>query len=225
MSHVVKNTNEKGRILSVAALTHACHVLTVDGLSGLLEVVQTEKGKGKYRTWKADHGRLMGDWDVPEGMTSADVGQNADYVIRPTAAGKAYLRKKGYDNPYEVGVVWDEADQCYRLVYDFFNRANGLELLIGETKLDYAKNRRSGQLTTSCPRLIQMYNVARDGLLAAQQGDEQVVLPQPDGSILVGAKGDTLTLPNGTEITLGAGDIVAEIGVAARVGSSLGGVQ
>jgi len=225
LSHVVKNTNEKGRILSVAALEKACRDLTVDGRSGLLELVQTEKGKGKYRTWKSDHGRLVGDWDVPEGMTAKDVGENADYVIRATAAGREYLRQRGHTKPYEVGVVWDEADQCYRLVYDFFNHANGLEHVIGHTQVDYTKGGRSGQLTTSCPRLIQMYNVARDALLAEQQGDTQVVLPQADGSILVGTAGDLLSLPNGTEIKLGAGDIVAEIGVSGRVGSGLGGVQ
>lgn len=225
MSHVVKNTNEKGRILSIAALERACRDLTVEGRSGLLELVQTEKGKGKYRTWKADHGRLVGDWDVPEGMTSAQVGENADYVIRATAAGREYLKKKGYPSPYEVGVVWDEADQCYRLVYDFFNKANGLEYLIGETEVDYAKNHRSGQLTTSCPRLVQMYNVARDGLLAEQQGDTQVVVTQADGSILVGAPGDFLTLPDGTKVPLAAGDVVAEIGVGGRLGTDLGGVR
>jgi hypothetical protein len=225
LSHVVKNTNEKGRILSIAALEKACLDLTVDGRTGLLELVQTEKGKGKYRTWKSDHGRLVGDWDVPEGMTSDEVGANADYVIRATAAGRAYLKSKGYNHPYEVGVVWDEADQCYRLVYDFFCRAQGLELLIGETKVDYKKSGRSGQLTTSCPRLIQAYNVARDGLLAAAQGDTQVVVPQADGSVLVGTAGDFLTLPDGTKIPLGPGDIVAEIGVGTRLGSGLGGVQ
>lgn len=225
MSHVVKNTNAKGRILSPAALEQACRDLTVEGAAGLLELVQTEKGKGKYRTWKSDHGRLVGDWDVPQGMTAKEVGENADYVIRATKAGREYLRKQGYNEPYEVGVVWDEPDQCYRLVYDFFSKAAGLELLIGETVVDLKTGGRSGQLTTSCPRLIQAYNVARDGLLAAAQGDVQVVVPQADGSVLVGSAGDFLTLPDGTKIPLGAGDVVAEIGVGARIGTNLGGVQ
>lgn len=226
MSHVVKNVNEKGKILSIAALKQACADLTVDGHVGLLELVETEKGKGKYRTWKTDHGSLVGDWDVPDGMTSDQVGENADYVIRCTKEGREYLRKKGRNDPYEVGVVWEEKEQCYRLVYDFFSDAKGLELIIGKTVLDYkGKDRRKGELTQSCPRLIQAYNVARDGLMATNQGDQQVVVPQADGSILVGEAGDFLTLPSGEKIPLGAGDIVAEIGVGARVGSNLGGVQ
>jgi hypothetical protein len=224
VSHVVKNTNEKGRILSPAALEQACRDLTVEGTSGLLELVQTEKGKGKYRTWAADHGRLMGDWDVPSGMTAAEVGQNADYVIRATKAGREYLRKKGFTEPYEVGVVWDETDQCYRFVYDFYNQAAGLELLIGETKVNTKKGGKSGDLTTSCPRLIQAYNVARDAILATQQGDTQVIVPQADGSVLVGDAGDFLTLPTGQKIPLAAGDVVGEISVGARIGGDLGGV-
>lgn len=225
MSHVVKNTNEKGRILSIAALKEACALLEVDGKSGLLELVQTEKGRGKYRTWASDHGRLVGDWDVPSGMTSEQVGNNADYVIRVNAAGRAYLRAKGYNDPYEVGVIWEAADNCYRLVYDFFAKAQGLEFIIGETTVDYAKDHRSGQLTTSCPRLIQAYNVARDGLMASKNGDKQVVVKMADGSVVVGEKGDVLTLPSGEEIKLGVGDIVAEIGVEARVGTVLGGLS
>lgn len=222
MSHVVLNNNEKGKILSIEALKLGCTSLMVDGQSGLIELVQTEAGKGKYRTWKTDHGgRLVGDWDVPEGMTSEDVGNNADYVIRVTEAGRRYLAKKGYSNPYEVGVVWSEKDQCHRLVYDFYGKAQGLEFIIGETKVDYDKSHRSGQLTTSCPRLIQHYNIARDVLMTQQTGDAQVLLPQADGSVIVGAAGDTLNLPDGTEIKLGAGDVVGEIFVGGRVNGGI----
>ena len=225
MSHVVKNVNEKGKILSIAALELACVSLIVDGKSGLLELVQTEKGKGKYRTWKSDHGKLVGDWDVPTGMTAADVGENADYVIRVTEEGRRYLKSKGYSNPYEVGVVWEESEQCYRLVYDFFANAQGLELIIGKTVVDYKKSHRSGNLTQSCPDLIKWYNASRDKLMAEKNGDVQVLVPQKDGSILVGGPGEFLTLPDGTQIPLEAGDMVAEIGVGARVGTNLGGVQ
>lgn len=226
MSHVVKNVNEKGKILSIAALEAACAALVVGDKSGLLELVQTEKGKGKYRTWKSDHGKLVGDWDVPSGMTSAEVGENADYVIRVTPEGRRYLRSKGYNNPYEVGVVWEESEQCYRLVYDFFASAAGLELIIGKTVVDYSKKtHRSGNLTQSCPDLIKWYNASRDKLMAEANGDVQVIVPQKDGSLLVGAAGDFLTLPDGSKIPLEAGDVVAEIGVGARVGTNLGGVQ
>ncbi len=222
MSHVVLNNNAKGKILSIEALKRGCNMLTVDGVSGLLELVPTEKGKGHYRTWKDDHGgRLVGDWDVPAGMTSDSVGENADFVIRATEAGRKYLRGRGYPKPYEVGVVWSEADQCHRLVYDFFGKAAGLELLIGDTKVDYTSRRR-GQLATSCPRLIQMYNVARDGCMSELSGDVHAVVPQADGSFIVGEKGDKLLLPDGTEITLGAGDVVGEIAVDARVGLGAG---
>ncbi len=222
MSHVVLNNNEKGKILSIAALRQGCEAITVEGRSGLLEVVETVKGQGQYRTWKSDHGRLVGDWDVPEGMTSETVGNNADYVIRCTEAGREYLRGKGFAKPYEVGVVWSEADRCHRLVYDFHNKAAGLELIIGLTEVKHFAPRK-GELKESCPRLIQHYNIARDNLMAGLQGDQQVVLPQADGSVVVGNRGEIMTLPDGTEITLGVGDIVGEIHVGGRIG--LGGVQ
>jgi hypothetical protein len=199
MSHIVRNTTE-GRIISIEALRLGCDSLTIAGKTKLLQLDKTEPGQGRYRTWGTDH----------EG--SGEVGDGADYVIRATIAGRDYLRSRGYQKPYEVGVIWSEKDQCYHLAHDSFNSGNGIEYLVGKTEVG-----ETDASVTSCPEIIKWYNASRDKLAAEQNGDRQIMSLQADGSVLVGAAGDLLVLSDGSEIPLGVGDMVAEIEVGGRI--------
>jgi|GEM_PF-5706692 len=127
------------------------------------------EGQNTYRTWKADHGKLVGDWPVTEGMTEADVGVNADHVIRVTEARKAELKGR---NPYEIGMirarmekqpdgsekpVIDKEGDHWILLTDFYGQANGLMNEEGVGKYRSSKGPNGERIDHSFELLYQAY--------------------------------------------------------------------
>jgi len=95
------------------------------------------KGDMKYRTWIADHGRLVNDWPKPAGMTEADIGNNAAAVISITDEEK---KAKGKHNAYDVAVIPNvdpkTGEVTYSLCHDFFAGGYGIEDYVGRTEVD-----------------------------------------------------------------------------------------
>jgi hypothetical protein len=142
MSHGIVSKNENSKITDIPALK-----LAVQEMGGL-NFRECEPGKGTYRTWKSDHGSWVGDWDLPEGVSGEEMGNNADFVIS--------LK----DNPeaYELGIVRDEKDGCWYPAYDFYMGGYGLEEKIGPIKLQGKK------VLSAAPKLMEYYQLMKVGL-------------------------------------------------------------
>lgn len=163
-----------------------------------LEVVE----QNTYRTWKSDHGSLVGDYPVPVGWTEAQIGEGARFVIRCT---DEHLKTKQISNrhangaPYEIGVVpvslvydetgkvkgtkYDPAGTHYTLMLDWYNQGYGLlqQPGLGDRK-DY--KRPDGTVVKTClAELLINYRTLQQ--LAVQQkiGDKLAnIVNCPDGS-------------------------------------------
>lgn len=74
-----------------------------------------------FRTWASDHGRLAGDWPLPEGYkTLEELQKDTVGVIRLPAK----IREKTGTNSYEIGVVKSRKfPGTYSLAYDFWGGA------------------------------------------------------------------------------------------------------
>ncbi len=122
-----------------------------------------------YRTWKDDHnGQFVGDWKGPAGVDSAQLGDNALYVIRAT---EKCLRetfklttRDGHTSPYEIGVV-ARGNGEFTLMADFWNQGNGLLKLPGLGIYDYAKN-------AAFADLFMYYRMAEQRAVAMARGDD-----------------------------------------------------
>jgi hypothetical protein len=143
-----------------------------------------EKGNEHYRTWKDDHGRLVGDWPVPKGMTADQVGENGVAVIELTEDGIKELPHRQDVKPYQVGViphVNEEGDLTYSLTHDFFAGGYGLEHYIGQTKLNNKGDK--SQRVESAHELILMYYQMMAAKIAAQEAGHDIeFVPQDDGT-------------------------------------------
>ncbi|SRR6266566_5026868 len=105
MSHIVK---EKLRIFNLDALAQACKNLGVELRMGQ-----------KTHKW---YGQWMGDYPLPEGYTTDDLGK-CDHAIRVP----------GNPQAYEIGVVQQrDAQGGYALMYDFWAGGYGLMDKVGK---------------------------------------------------------------------------------------------
>lgn len=169
MSHAIVSKLEETKITNPKILEAACKLMG-------LNFTKHENGRGHYRTWKDDHGgRLVGDWDLPEGVTADQVGENADFVISVPKS----LDPQG--RCYELGIVRDEKDKCWYPSYDFFSGGMGLEKHIGPVQLHGKK------VVKSCGILMSHYRAAQ-AMLAYRARGKTAVFEKQDNKLVVYAQ-------------------------------------
>lgn len=155
MSHVTQLSRDDVPIRDIDQLRKALELMN-QHLGTKLELVKQKD----YRTWKADHNeKLVGDYPVPKGWKAADVGHNAEYVIRiaglSDAERGAYYGASRHGAPYEIGVVPSRTEEGrYDLMWDFYAGGYGIEKQVG----------------SNCDRLFQGYQAAGVELEALNQG-------------------------------------------------------
>lgn len=139
MSHAIVSKSESTKITNIADLQAGAVFL------GLLFTK-----KGHYRTWKDDHGgKWVGDWPLPEGVSAAAMGDNADYVISVPKD-----QQLPGQTCYELGIVRDEEAKCWYPAHDFWGGGNGLEAFVGATTVEGKKVVKSHQ------KLMDAYKAA-----------------------------------------------------------------
>ena len=138
MSHV---TSLKIEVSCLDSLKAACAELG-------LEFVENQK---TYR-W---YGRSVGDYPLPAGMTTKDLGK-CDHAIRIPGDSKAY----------EIGVR--KYNGKYTLVWDFYNGGYGMAEKVGGNEAG---------------KLLQAYGVNAAERAAKKQGMLTKRMQQPDGTI------------------------------------------
>jgi len=131
-------------------------------------------GQNEYRTWKSDHGKMVGDWPITEGMSDEDIGKNADHVIRMTDEA---LTQKGkarnqHGAPYEIGLircrmekqpdgsekaVIDKEGDHWILLTDFYGQASGLMNTPGLGKYYSTKDENGKRVDHSFELLYQSF--------------------------------------------------------------------
>lgn len=169
MSHAIVSKLETTKITSPVILEAAVKLLK-------LNFEKCEPGKGHYRTWKDDHGgRLVGDWDLPEGTTAEQVGNNADFVISVPKE----LDPRG--KCYQLGIVRDEKEGCWYPAHDFYSGGMGLEDHIGRTEL------KGNKVIKSCGRLMDSYRAAQTMLTYRARG-KNAVFEQQGNKLVVYAQ-------------------------------------
>lgn len=147
-------------------------------------------GEEGYRTWKNDHGgRLVGDWPLPAGMTTAQVGNNAVCVVELTEEAKKEVRARHkYDvEPYEVGVIArvdaKSGELTYSLTHDFFAGGYGLEDYVGKTVLNSGRSSGGRPGVKEAHGDLLMYYQMMCAKLAAQEAGHDIEFAkQDDGS-------------------------------------------
>jgi len=145
------------------------------------------KGNAHYRTWADDNnGELVGDWPLPQGMTSKDVGNNAVAVIEMTEAAQAEHKKTNvYDQPYEVGVIprlnHETGEMTYSMAHDFFCGGNSIEKYIGNTEVEYGKGGEQ-QVKSAHGQLMMFYKMAAAKVAAENAGVDIEFEKLGDGS-------------------------------------------
>lgn len=156
MSHAIESKLETTKITDPKVLEAACKLMG-------LNFTEHKDGKGHYRTWKDDHGgNLVGDWPLPEGVTAAEVGNNADFVISVPAS----LDPRG--RCYELGIVRNKKDNCWYPSHDFYQGGMGLEKHIGHTKL------KGDKVVKSCGILMDHYKAAQSLLTYRARGKNAI---------------------------------------------------
>lgn len=107
------------------------HVVTIDVLVTDLDALQAAAEQlgmelVKQSTYKW-YSRFMGDYPLPEGFSSSDLGK-CEYAMRVKNAGP---------ETYEVGVVKRRDGQPgFTLLYDFWQGGGGLVAKIGENAVN-----------------------------------------------------------------------------------------
>lgn len=111
--------------------------------------------------------RSVGDYPLPAGMTSDQLGKNAAFVVRLNDENKAKHARPGTE-PYEIGMIADPNNPgCFVPMYDHWMGGFGLEAVVGTS----LKN-KTGDVTMLCPKLKQHYDMCCDALAAKQVGDQ-----------------------------------------------------
>lgn len=111
---------------------------------------------------------------------------NASYVARPTKAKiqQMVAVKKLYSSDadfYELGLVWNEEDQCYYPVYDFADTGgHNMSMIVGEVR----GRGRGQEVTGAFSDLMQLYNAHCDRLKAQELNQEVEFEKLPDGSLV-----------------------------------------
>lgn len=145
-SHVVK---VKTVINDLDALARACRAIGLE----------FRQGQQHYR-W---YGRSVGDYPLPEGITSDMLG-HCDHAIAVP----------GNNQAYEIGVV-KMPDGTFSLLWDFWNGGYGLEAAVGK----------------DCGRLTGAYNLEVAATAAIAQGwqyahhGDSITIYHPNGGELV----------------------------------------
>lgn len=142
MSHIVALT---AKITDLDALAAACVTLGATLVRGVTSY-----------TW---YGRSVGDYPLPAGYTTADLGK-CTHVIRLPGV------------KYEVGVV-AKANGQFDLLYDFYGSAGSR----------HDGGRLKEEFGDGLARLIQHYNVERTARLCTQHGKQVSRITQPNGTI------------------------------------------
>lgn len=178
MSHVIDVDCEITNLLALKWAAESCGPLEMEVQKGLVlgqdgklydEQGNLFKGKGtmKYRTWIDDHGGLVGDWPVPDGMKAEEVGKNAVAVIRI----------KGDKHAYEIGVI-PKPDGTYSLCHDFYGAGRQIEQYVGHTQTFRKK------VTSAYDRISMHYQAQCAKYNCIQNGVDIEFQEQPDGSIM-----------------------------------------
>lgn len=145
------------------------------------------EGANHYRTWKDDHGgKLVGDWPLPQGMTEADIGENAVHVIR---VKDEWLAAKGLSRtddkaPYEIGVVpHPNKPGEFVLMTDWWNNGNGLMTLEGLGKRHTVTDPETGENKESAFEDLYMhYRMMETKLESERLGDQIDFQKENDGT-------------------------------------------
>jgi hypothetical protein len=154
MSHVIEQEpdNADQAIRDLFVLKKACE------RCGL----EFREGQTTFHNWATDHGKLVGDWPLPEGRTSEDVGKCTHAIgipVNQQAGAGAYAN-------YEIGVVESQKfPGTYSLMYDFWGGT--LE----------------GKVGKRCENLLMYYQVEAAKLAAQESGHEWVEESLPDGTV------------------------------------------
>lgn len=165
MSHAIISKLDETKITNIQVLKTACEMMG-------LEFTECEPGKGHYRTWKDQTGSWVGDWPLPEGVSAAEMGDNADFVISVPKS----LDPQG--RTYQLGIVRDEKAECWYPAYDFYAGGQGLEAYIGEVKL------KGKKVISSCGRLMNHYKAAQ-AVLANQARGKAVHFQKVDNKLVI----------------------------------------
>lgn len=152
MSHVEIGKTEPGKpvIVDIEAVFMAAKNLGM--------VVE----KRPHYKWYGHH---VGDYAVPQGWSSSELGKNAVYVLSISAEKKKELGITG--QPYELAIIEDKLNPgCFTYMYDFYQGGHGLDKVIG------SPIREGGGIKTLAPKFLMHYRMCADALSAAELGDE-----------------------------------------------------
>lgn len=155
MSHIAVQATKPGEPMfsDLKALEAACNML------GLAVQIRSNY------TWFNRH---VGDYPMPPGVTHAELGHNAKFVLTLNAEMRAKHGVPGRE-PYEIGVVEDANNPgCYVPMYDFYAGGFGLEAVVGRALFHDGRDR---QVKMLCPLLKQKYEMCADALAAQAVGD------------------------------------------------------
>lgn len=138
-------------------------------------------------------GRHVGDWDIPEGMTKEELGNNAALVLAVPEPLAGELARRHGRAPYELAVVPDPNNPgAYTLLYDFYGGGGrGLAEVIGEPILTRG---RQAEVDVYAPIFLQHYRMCLDMLTAQAAGDQIRFEQQPDGSYVSYTEADPARL-------------------------------
>jgi len=135
--------------------------------------LEFREGQTSFHTWATDHGRLVGDWPVPQGYTQADIvgGQCLHAMGIP---GKKGVR--GTEG-YEIGIVESKKNPgTYSMLFDFFSSSLSSKVSSG------AKDAKGN---VKPDKLHMFYQIEAARTVAKAKGFSFQEIPQPDGSITV----------------------------------------
>lgn len=166
MSHLAAQDTKPGEpmFVDLACLTKAAEMLGLD-------VVQTSE-----YAW---YGRHVGDFPIPQGMTAAELGHNAKFVLRMNPETRRRILGKHGDQPYDIGIVADPNNSgCYIPLLDFWAQGKGMTKVTGEPV--YAED---GSLKILCPTLKQHYDMVCDVEAAREAGDKIDLLTLADATV------------------------------------------
>lgn len=165
MSHVASQETKPGEPMFA----------DLEALKLAAEMCGCEVVKQKTYHWYMRH---VGDYPVPKGMKVADLGKNAEYVVRIKPEN---YKKFGVGNPYELGLVADPNNPgCLTPVYDFYMGGNGLDKAVGSPLFEGHDTTKVKML---CPQLKQKYDMACDALAAKASGDHIEFLSLKDAAV------------------------------------------
>lgn len=138
-------------------VTIQCEVNDLEALSAAAQELGMELSESKTYKW---YGRFMGDWKLPEGFSSSDLGK-CDHVLRVKGAGP---------ETYEVGVVKRrDGKPGYNLLFDFWSGGFGLVDKIGENAVN---------LKREYALAVAAKEMRRNGFRVSRQIDQKTGKPK-----------------------------------------------